>query len=96
MEDASKKKLLIAAAAAAFVLRLILSACAEPVRILTPKGSLNVRRKPNMNATVLGTLENRSLVEVEEVEGDWARTIYKGGTAYVKAEFLLLPSLLTD
>lgn len=73
---------------------LLGTALADPARVLTPGGPVNVRRSADSKAKVVVEAPNRSLVEVLETVGDWSRVSYKKKTGYVKNEFLLLPAAL--
>ena len=77
---------------AAALLCLILSAAlAEQARVLTPKGPLNMRKTPDEKGKLVESVPNKSMVEVEEIEGDWAKITYKKKTGYVKTDYLKLP-----
>ncbi len=52
-------------------------------------GTLNVRSTPDANAPVVGKLNNRQVVIVYEIEGQWARIIHEGQHAYVNASYLV-------
>lgn len=85
-------KLLLALLLAMALLCSATLGVAETATVVTPKGPLNVRKTPDKNAKVIGTLANHSQVEVESVDGDWATISYKDKTAYVMVSFLRLPS----
>ena len=54
----------------------------------TAKRNLNIRKEPNSNAAVLGTLAPRQTVEVYSINGDWATVRYNNSKAYVSAKFI--------
>ena len=84
-------------AALALLLLLCLAlgtAAGESARVLTPGGKLNVRKSASDKSKLVSTIPNRSLVEVEEVDGDWARISYKKVTGWVRISYLKLPSTL--
>ena len=72
---------------------LCLAACAlaEPARVVTPKGPLNMRKTPDDKGKLLESVPNKSMVEVEEVDGEWAKVTYKKKTGYGKSAYLKLP-----
>ena len=54
----------------------------------TAKKNLNIRKEPNSNAAVLGTLAPMQTVEVYSINGDWATVKYNNSKAYVSAKFI--------
>lgn len=53
----------------------------------TAKDGLNVRKEPNTNCAVLGTLANGTKVElVEELDG-WYKIIYEGKEGYISSKY---------
>ena len=89
-----KLKLLLSLLLLAVMLGSSVLGAAETALVVTPKGPLNVRKTPDKNAKVIGTLKNHSLVEVDSISGDWATITYNNRTAYVMTQFLRLPSAL--
>ena len=78
--------------AAALLLCIAVSAAvAESARVVTPKGPLNMRKTPDDKGKLVDSVPNKSLVEVEEVDGDWTKITYKKKTGYVRTEYLKLP-----
>ena len=73
---------------------LVSSALADAARVLTPGGSVKMRRTADDKGRLVTNVPNHSLVEVEEEGEVWSKITYKGKTGYVKNEFLLLPSAL--
>lgn len=67
------------------------AAIAEQARVVTPKGPLNMRKTPDEKGKLVESVPNKSMVEVDEVDGDWAKITYKKKTGYVKTEYLKLP-----
>ncbi len=61
-------------------------------------GPLNVRTRPNPDATVLGQLRNNDKVEILEyiVDGTWAAIMYKGMTSYVPSRYLVSEEVNRD
>lgn len=76
------------------LLLLFAAALAEPARVITPGGPVNMRRGASAKAKLAGSVPNGALVKVTEIEGEWAKVTYKKQTGYVKTEFLLLSSAL--
>lgn len=70
------------------------AALAEPARVETPGGPVNMRKKDNAKSTVVAEVPNHALVEAVEIGETWSRITYKKKTGYVKTEFLLLSSAL--
>lgn len=54
--------------------------------------SLNVRIKPAIDAEVIGSLSNGTLVKVLDVEYDWAKIEYNGQTGWIASHFLFQSS----
>lgn len=63
---------------------------AVTARVVTPGGSLNLRKEKKANARVLLTIPENALVTVLEQGETWCRVAYDGHTGYVKTEFLAL------
>lgn len=80
--------------AAALMMCLPLLSLAEPARVVTPGGKLNMRKSDNEKAKIVTDVPNQAMVEVEEIGETWSRIVYKKKTGYVKTEFLRIPSLL--
>lgn len=53
------------------------------------KSGLNVRSEANANSEILGKLNKNDAVEVESMDGDWARISYNGTDGYVHSKFLV-------
>ncbi|MBR3106879.1 MAG: SH3 domain-containing protein [Clostridia bacterium] len=78
--------------AAIFMLCLMMcAALAEPARVVTPKGPLNMRKTPDDKGKLVDSVPNKSMVEVEEVGETWSKITYKKKTGYVKTDYLKLP-----
>jgi len=73
---------------------LAAAALAETACVVTPGGPLNMRKSASAKAGLVGSVPNRTLVEVNELSGDWAKITYQKRTGYVKTEYLLLSSAL--
>ncbi|WP_424161788.1 SH3 domain-containing protein [Bacillus amyloliquefaciens] len=53
-------------------------------------GELNVRKEPNKQGVIVGTLRSEDAVKVKQLEGaDWAEIDYKGQKAYISTHFLM-------
>ena len=75
------------------MLWLIPAALAEPARVVTRGGVLNLRKTPEESTALVDQIPNQSMVDVEEVLDDtWALVTYKKKTGYVKVAYLKLPS----
>ena len=85
-----KVKRLLAVLAAALLCLLAGAALAEPARVVTPKGPLNMRKTPEDKGKLVESVPNKSLVEVDEVGETWTKITYKKKTGYVKTEYLKL------
>ena len=70
------------------------AALGETVRVVTPGGALNMRKKADEKSNLVESVPNKTLVEAEEIGEEWSRIIYKKKTGYVKTLFLKLPSKL--
>ena len=88
------KRIRWAAALLLALLCLLGAAAAESARVLTPGGKLNLRRSASDKAKLVAYVPNRSLVDVQEIDGDWARITYKKYSGWVKTEYLKLPEAL--
>lgn len=75
-------------------LLLLSAALADPARVLTPGGSVKMRRTADDKGRLVTNVPNHSLVEVEEEGETWCKVTYRGKSGYIKSEFLLLPSAL--
>ena len=85
-----KVKRLLAVLAAALLCLLAGAALAEPARVVTPKGPLNMRKTPEDKGKLVESVPNKSLVEVDEVGETWSKITYKKKSGYVKTEYLKL------
>ncbi len=65
---------------------------AETALVSVPRGSLNVRRRPDSKADILFSLPADSRPLVTEEENGWCRVEYEGKTGYARTEYLLIPS----
>lgn len=70
------------------------SALGETGRVVTPGGPVNMRKRAEDKAPIVESVQNRSLVEIEEMGDTWSRIVYKKKTGWVKTEFLKAPSQL--
>ncbi len=53
-------------------------------------GELNVRKEPNKQGRIIGTLRSEDSVKVKRLQGaDWAEIDYKGHKAYISTHFLM-------
>lgn len=53
-------------------------------------GELNVRKEPNKQGSIIGTLRSEDSVKVKRLQGaDWAEIDYKGHKAYISTHFLM-------
>lgn len=78
-------------AAVLLMCAIMSAALAESARVVTPKGPLNMRKTPDEKGKLVESVPNKSMVEVNEIEGDWAKITYKKKTGYVKTDYLKLP-----
>ena len=85
-----KARKLLAVLAAALLCLMAGAALAEPARVVTPKGPLNMRKTPEDKGKLVESVPNKSLVEVDEVGETWTKITYKKKTGYVKTEYLKL------
>ena len=56
--------------------------------IATQADSLNVRRRPQKTAPILGLAAKGSRVQITGVGPGWYRIDYQGNTGYVSADFV--------
>ncbi|MBR6028856.1 MAG: SH3 domain-containing protein [Clostridia bacterium] len=84
----------LAAALALTLLLTLTAAMADSARVMTPGGKLRVRKTPDSKARLVVEVPNRSLVDVEAVEGDWVKITYKNKTGYAMLEYLRVASLM--
>jgi SH3-like domain-containing protein/peptidoglycan hydrolase-like protein with peptidoglycan-binding domain len=59
-------------------------------------GTVNLRKSAANKGIVLAKMPHDSLVEVVDINGDWAKVIFRGKTGYVKAAFLKKAAPITD
>lgn len=85
------RKVFVLAAALLLLCLTAVSALAEPARVVTPKGPLNMRKTPDDKGKLVDSIPNKSMVDVEEVGETWSKITYKKKTGYVKTEYLKLP-----
>ena len=64
------------------------AAAAMTARVVTPEGSLNLRKKASSGAKVLRTIPRDTAVIVLEYGEKWSRVSYGAATGYVKSAFL--------
>ncbi|MBR5345443.1 MAG: SH3 domain-containing protein [Clostridia bacterium] len=81
-------------AALLLVCILVSGAAAESVRIVTPGGSVKLRKSGSDKARLVTNVPNYTLVELLEEGEEWSEIKYKSYTGFVKTEFLRLPSAL--
>lgn len=63
----------------------------EPVRyarVVTDKGTLNMRSEAKDSAKVLTRLARETIVYIVEDSGDWTKILHNGRAGYVKSSFL--------
>lgn len=60
------------------------------------KTNVNVREKPLVNSTILGTLNNGEVVSGYGIDSGWAQIIYKNTTGYVHADYVKVLSLVSE
>ena len=85
-----KARTLFVLIVAALLCLMIGTVLAEPARVVTPKGPLNMRKTPEDKGKLMESVPNKSLVEVDEVGETWTKITYKKKTGYVKTEYLKL------
>lgn len=89
-----KTKLLFGLLFALLLICCFSAAMGETVRIITPRGPLNMRKEADEKSKLVDTIPNKAMVELLE-EGDaWCKITYKKKTGYVKTEYVKLPSKL--
>ena len=81
--------------AALLLICLAVSGAAESVRVVTPGGSVKVRKSASDKGRLVTNVPNYTLVELVEEGEAWSEIKYKNYTGFVKNEFLRLPSALT-
>ena len=81
-------------AALLLVCLLVSGAAAESARVVTPGGSVKLRKSGSDKARLVTNVPNYTLVELLEEGEEWSEIKYKGYTGFVKNEFLRLPSAL--
>lgn len=86
------KKLLCVAAALALTLACCVPALADSALVVTPKGPLNLRKSPTTDSNRIASIPNHSIIEILDVDGDWAKAVYNDKTGFVKTEFLRIES----
>lgn len=78
----------------ALLLCLAVSAWAEPARVMTPGGKLNMRKTSDEKGKLVDSVPNKALVEATDIGEEWTKITYKKQSGYVKTEFLKLASQL--
>lgn len=70
------------------ILCILAAACslADTARVVTPGGKLNMRKSLKGNAKLVTYVPNRSMVEVEEIDGEWTKIIYHKKTGYINLD----------
>ena len=68
------------------LLMMVLAVFAKPYKITASK--LNVRKSPDANGAVVGSLTQNSEVEVNKVSNGWAEITFKGKKAYISAKYI--------
>lgn len=56
--------------------------------VATPKGTLNMRSKPQDEAKILKRLPKGSIVRILEDNGEWTKVLYEGISGYAKTSFI--------
>lgn len=51
--------------------------------------SLNIRAQPNKYGTVLGSLEEGTVIQVSSIQNGWAKISYEGYSVYVSSKYLI-------
>lgn len=57
-------------------------------KVTTQKGGLNLRAEGSGQAKVILTIPRNTVIEVNQVNGDWCRTVYNGELGFVMTSFL--------
>ena len=70
------------------------SALADSALVVTPKGPLNLRKSPTTNSNRIASIPNGTVIEVLDVDGDWAKATYNEKTGFVMTKFLRIESQL--
>ena len=68
------------------LLMMVLAVFAKPYKITASK--LNVRKSPDANGAMVGSLTQNSEVEVNKVSNGWAEITFKGKKAYISAKYI--------
>lgn len=84
--------------AAALLLLLVCAALAEESpaadgmvgKVITKKGSLNLRAKPDEKARIVTEIPNGTCLFVTKADDDWCQVEWKGRSGYCKSSFLIL------
>lgn len=62
--------------------------------VKTPNGGvLNLREVPS--GRIIAQIPNRTKIEVDSVDGEWAKVSYMEREGYVRVSFLILPETTT-
>lgn len=88
------RKPLLILTALVLCLALTGTAAAESALVVTPKGPLNLRRSPTTQSDRIASIPNHEIIEILDVDGEWAKAEYNGKTGFVKTEFLRIQSQL--
>ena len=78
------------------LIALCCAAAAEQARVVTPGGTLNIRKTPDEKGKLVDSVPNKALVEVNEIGETWTKITYKKKTGYVKTEYLRLAQNMLD
>jgi len=57
-------------------------------KVVTPKGTLNMRSAPQDDALVIGRLPKGAVVTILQIHDEWMKVLYKGDEGFVKSGFL--------
>ncbi|WP_430534240.1 N-acetylmuramoyl-L-alanine amidase [Listeria rocourtiae] len=71
------------------------SASSNSLATVTSDGGLNVRSKPSINATVLGTLKGGDQITVTSQSNGWTQIQYQGQTAWVNSSYIKMQESAT-
>ena len=77
------------------IVSFCVTALADSALVVTPdKGKLNLRKSATTNSKRIAQIPNHAIIEILEVDGEWAKAIYEGKTGFVMTKFLRLDAEL--
>ena len=67
---------------------IVLSTQALEKYEVTANTFLNIRSHGSTNAPVIGTINHGGIVNVESIDGEWAKISFNGGCGYVSTAYI--------